>query len=528
MIEIYFRVHMNIPESEFFRQVTLHTCCSLETEKALFHSFEYLRHYIPADQMTLNYFDEETGETVMCASATAAGGVACDIRIKLTPRERQGFLDQELTTDLMLLNETAGVPIVDKYLEAFGKPDSSVMFLRLRIEGVLQGSLILRADGTNRFTQDHLNLFAMLKDPWTIVMINNRQYQELVRLKELLADDNRYLHKELQRLAGSEIIGANNGLKDVVTLARQVAPLNSPALILGETGVGKEVIASSIHESSNRREGPFIKVNCGAIPDTLIDSELFGHEKGAFTGAISQKRGRFERADGGTIFLDEIGELPLQAQSRLLRVLQDRTIERVGGSHSLQVDIRIIAATHRDLKKMVEEGSFREDLYYRLNVFPIVIPPLRHRKSDIADLATYFIRKKSLELGRYSPPSLAPGADQKLMAYDWPGNVRELENAVERALIINQGMFLDFSDLNLPDTISRTDVLNSGTVGLLRLDELTYHHIEKVMNHTGGKVDGRDGAAEILGLKPGTLRHRMRILGIPFGRKAKWKKNRLK
>ena len=518
---------MSISEEDFFRQVTLHTCCSLETEKALFHSFDYLRRYIPADQMTLNYFDEETGETVMCASATAEGGVACDIRIKLTPQEKLVFLNQELTTDLMLLNEAAGLSIADKYLKAFGKPESSIMFLRLRIEGVLQGSLILRADGKNRFTRADLKLFALLKDPWTIVMINNRQYQELVRLKELLADDNRYLHQELHRLAGSEIIGADNGLKEVLTLARQVSPLNSPALILGETGVGKEVVASNIHELSNRREGPFIKVNCGAIPDTLIDSELFGHEKGAFTGASSQLRGRFERADQGTIFLDEIGELPLQAQSRLLRVLQDRTFERVGGSQSLQVDIRIIAATHRDLKKMVEEGRFREDLYYRLNVFPILIPPLRHRKGDIADLAAYFIHKKSLELGRYSLPTLSPGAVRKLTAYDWPGNVRELENTIERALIINQGMFLDFSDLNLPETVSMKAESSSGTVGLLKLDELAYRHIEKVMFYTGGKVDGHNGAAEILGLKPGTLRHRMRILGIPFGRKTKWMKEKI-
>ncbi len=512
---------MNISEEEFFRQVTLHTCCSLETEKALFHSFTYLQKYIPADQMTLNYFDTDTGETVMCASATTAGGIACDIRISLTPQQQKAFLNRELTPDLALLNNAAGTPIADKYLEAFGKANSSIMFMRLRIEGILQGSLILRADDPDCFTQEHLNLFALLKDPWTIVMINNRQYLELVQLKELLADDNRYLHSELQRLTGNEIIGANKGLKNVVRLAQQVAPANSPALLLGETGVGKEVIASFIHKTSNKSEGPFIKVNCGAIPETLIDSELFGHEKGAFTGAISRMRGRFERADGGTIFLDEIGELPLQAQVRLLRVLQERTIERVGGAESVKVNIRIIAATHRNLREMVEQGNFREDLYYRLNVFPIIIPPLRHRKADIADLATYFIQKKSMELGRYSLPALAPGANNKLMSYDWPGNVRELENSVERALIINRGAFLDFSDLMDSEPITPADDLNLRAIGSLKLDEITYRHIEKVMTLTGGRVDGADGAAEILGLKPGTLRHRMRKLGMPFGRKVK-------
>ncbi|MBT6502035.1 MAG: sigma 54-interacting transcriptional regulator [Deltaproteobacteria bacterium] len=501
---------MNVSEAEFFRQVTLHTCCSLETEKALFHSFDYLRDFIPAEQMTLNYFDEETGETVICASATAAGGIACDIRVKLGFRERQAFLNPEMTADLVRLSGSDRLSVAEKYLEAVGKPDSSLLFLRLRIEGVLQGSLILRADGANRFTEAHLQLFGMLKDPWTIVMINNRQYQELVRLKEILADDNRYLHKELQRLAGNEIVGVEKGLKNVVTLARQVAPLNSPALLLGETGVGKEVIAAAIHESSNRREGPFIKVNCGAIPDTLIDSELFGHEKGAFTGAVSQMRGRFERADEGTIFLDEIGELPLQAQVRMLRILQEQTIERVGGSESVKVNIRIIAATHRDLKRMVSQGSFREDLYYRLNVFPIIIPPLRHRKSDIADLALYFIRKKSLELGRYSTPILAPGAEQKLMAYDWPGNVRELQHAMERAVVVCRGQTIEVEDLSLDRGPPGEPTLAQHVT----LEEHERRYIHAVLQDTGGRIAGPQGAAAILGLPESSLRYRMKKLGI--------------
>ncbi|HTP05168.1 MAG TPA: sigma-54 dependent transcriptional regulator, partial [Nitrospirota bacterium] len=212
------------------------------------------------------------------------------------------------------------------------------------------------------------------------------RHQEVSRLKDMLADDNRYLQRQLLSVSGSEIMGADFGLKAVMNMVRQVAPLDSPVLLMGETGTGKEVIATAIHRFSPRREGPFIRVNCGAIPDSLIDSELFGHEKGAFTGAISQKRGRFERAHKGTIFLDEIGELPPQAQVRLLNVLQDREIERVGGTESIPVDIRILSATNRNLQAMVASGQFREDLWFRLNVFPIMIPPLRQRKEDIPAL----------------------------------------------------------------------------------------------------------------------------------------------
>ena len=236
------------------------------------------------------------------------------------------------------------------------------------------------------------------------------EHQEIIRLKDMLADDNRYLFDELRSASGDEIIGSDFGLKAVMRMVQQVAPLDSPVLLLGETGTGKEVIANAIHYSSPRKDGPFIKVNCGAIPETLLDSELFGHEKGAFTGAISQKRGRFERANKGTIFLDEIGELPAQAQVRLLRVLQTKEIERVGGTTSIPVDIRIISATNRNLQEMIASGRFREDLWFRLNVFPIMIPPLRQRREDIPALVHHFIERKSKELKLTERPVLAPGA----------------------------------------------------------------------------------------------------------------------
>ena len=306
-------------------------------------------------------------------------------------------------------------------------------------------------------------------------------------------------------------------------MVEQVAPLDSPVLLLGETGTGKELIANAIHSSSPRKDGPFIKVNCGAIPETLLDSELFGHEKGAFTGAISQKRGRFERADKGTIFLDEIGELPPQAQVRLLHVLQRKEIERVGGTNSISVDIRVISATHRNLQEMVGSGQFREDLWFRLNVFPIMIPPLRQRKGDIPSLVHHFIHRKSMELKLKERPKLASDAIDRLTAYDWPGNVRELENTIERALIQHRaGGPLSFEAL-LPLAVSRHSriIQDPGRdESLDPLEDVTIRHIRNALERANGKISGPGGAAQILDINPSTLRKRMKKLGIPYGRQS--------
>ncbi len=334
-------------------------------------------------------------------------------------------------------------------------------------------------------------------------------------------EDNRFLHRELHRLSGDKIIGAEFGLKDVMEKANMASSVESPVLLQGKTGVGKDIIANYIHYSSSRYKESFITVNCGAIPDELIDSELFGHEKGAFTGALSQKRGRFERANKGTIFLDEIGELPLSAQVRLLRVLQNKEIERVGGVKTILLDIRIIAATNRNLETMVKNKQFREDLWFRLNVFPLLIPPLRLRIEDIPALAQHFIKRKTKELKLRDTPHLVSGAIDTLMAYDWPGNVRELENVIERAMILHRGKPLRFDDLGL----SPVEPINSTTVApedeTLELDALVKIHIQRVLKLTGGKIHGPGGAGEVLGMNPDTLRYRMKKLGIPFRKKNK-------
>jgi transcriptional regulator with GAF, ATPase, and Fis domain len=319
-------------------------------------------------------------------------------------------------------------------------------------------------------------------------------------------------------ISGERIIGEEFGLGPVMEMVRQVAPSESPVLLLGETGTGKDIIANAVHQASERRNGPFIAVNCGAIPETLIDSELFGHEKGSFTGALSQKRGRFERADKGTIFLDEIGEMPPSAQVRLLRVLQNKEIERVGGVTPIPLDIRIIAATNRNLDKMVEENQFRQDLMFRLNVFPITIPPLRERIGDIPALAQYFLQKKIRELKIQRTPKLADKALEQLEFYDWPGNVRELENVIERALLLNPEGPLEFSHIvSIDRGRNKKGTLKKNYVSM-RLDDVLSNHIRLVLQHVNGKVHGPGGAAEILGVNPSTLRGKMRKLGISYGR----------
>ena len=305
-----------------------------------------------------------------------------------------------------------------------------------------------------------------------------------------------------------EIIGESASIQRILKQIEPVAPTDATVLVLGETGTGKELICRAIHHLSSRRPRPLIKLNCAAIPPGLVESELFGHEQGAFTGAISQKQGRFELAHGGTIFLDEIGDLPLEVQAKLLRVLEDREFERVGGTLTIKLDTRVIAATHRDLEQMVQEGGFRQDLYYRLNVFPIKLSPLRDRNEDIPLLVSYFIRRICARLGQPSC-ELSDAALERLQAYDWPGNVRELENIIERAVILCRGRKIDREHIQVeaaePSAVAAE---------IQPLQALERGHIIAALQAANGKVGGAGGAAQLLGLKPSTLQSRMKKLGI--------------
>ncbi len=362
--------------------------------------------------------------------------------------------------------------------------------------------------------------------PLTSLFENDYRLRELERLRATAEADRRSLLARLGRESLSEtIVGADTGLRGVMQRVSQVAPTDASVLILGETGSGKEVVARAIHERSLRHGGPFIRVNCGALPPELIDSELFGHEKGSFTGALGARRGWFERADRGTLFLDEVGELPLAAQVRLLRVLQDGALQRVGSEEDIQVDVRVIAATHRDLPHMVQEGGFREDLWYRIAVFPIILPPLHERLEDIEPLARHFIRRAAHQLGVPEPP-LRPAQIRRLMDYRWPGNVRELGSVLERAVILGHGQELDLDTALGVQLAKPQRPLANGlpaaaedpSAPLEPLDKMVAQHLTRALAATRGRIDGPQGAAHLLGLNPSTLRAKLRKHGIDSAR----------
>lgn len=375
-----------------------------------------------------------------------------------------------------------------------------------------EGLMALRADG-EAFSIDvtlsplHVNGQAL----FTLIL---RDVTERAAAKEkirLLQAEKRSLEETLRRSVGEvELVGDSPAMQNVLEQVQVVAPTDASVLLVGETGTGKEVVARALHAGSKRSGQPFITVNCAAMPKDLIESELFGHEKGAFTGASAQRKGRFELADGGTIFLDELGELPAEAQAKLLRVLQERTFERVGGTRTMRTDVRVIAATNRDLTAMMAEGHFREDLYYRLNVFPITIPPLRARRSDIPVLARHFTAQAARRLGK--PLSgIAESSLQALQRYNWPGNIRELMNVIERAAILARGPVIEISG-GVFDGSQEVELPQPA--GGDSLDSVQRDHIIGILDQCRWQIEGSSGAAAVLGLKPSTLRYRMRKLGI--------------
>jgi|AntAceMinimDraft_9_1070365.scaffolds.fasta_scaffold21051_1 transcriptional regulator with GAF, ATPase, and Fis domain len=512
---------MNISHNKFFREVTLRISSSLEIETALSRLMEYLKEYMPVDNIGLYYLENNFMYIIALAEVWDCDSFpsrASDLRqVKINTEMRREIEENKMgNSQVDIYNDPTHAPLlVRRYF-----PDlhnCSLISLPLVIEGEPIGGLGISARGPNRFTSVHAELLKLVNEPIAMAMINAWRHHETVRLKNLLTEDNRALFRELEEVSGTRVVGAEFGLRQVMEMVRLVAQSNSPALLLGETGSGKEVIANAIHLTSSRRNGPMIRVQCGAIPETLLDSELFGHEKGSFTGAIARKRGRFERADKGTIFLDEIAELTLEAQVKLLRVLQEKEFERVGGAETISVDVRVIAATHRNLEDMIREGRFREDLWFRLNVFPIHIPPLRQRYEDIPSLVQYFVEKKAREMNLEHIPLVKPEVIRQLKEYNWPGNVRELQNLIERALILNRGDSLSFPELK---THSFQEIVGPATISIssnhphLTLDEMETEYIKKTLLDLNGKIAGPGGAAEHLGINPSTLRSRIRKLGI--------------
>lgn len=514
---------MFVGEKEFFRDATLRICSSLDIGKAMQSCLRYFSGFIPATKLSFHIYDRVLGivETVAMADMNTSKALA--IRTPLSEKGRRQ-VEEQRSMRIKFLRRLGNDAVAGPVHKQLGSEKRPGLLIDLVLERAFIGTVTVVGRSNELFTEAHIHLLSLINEPFALALANCLRYRELQALRDMLADDNQYLQNELRQMAGEQVIGAEFGLKQVMELVNHVAPLGSPVLLLGETGTGKEVIANAIHNLSPRKNAPFIRVNCGAIPETLMDSELFGHEKGAFTGALSQKRGRFERAHRGTIFLDEIGELPLEAQVRLLRVLQEKEIERVGGTQSVQVDIRVVAATHRNLEQMLTEGKFREDLYFRLRVFPIAIPPLRRRKADIPTLTQHFIQKKAREMGIDTVPSLQPGTLDRLTAYRWPGNVRELENAVERALIISRGELLEFADIDRfdqPPPPPPPERANRFEDEITALDHVMSRHIRRILSQCHGRIEGPRGAARLLAIHPSTLRKRMDKLGIPYGRRIR-------
>jgi formate hydrogenlyase transcriptional activator len=395
---------------------------------------------------------------------------------------------------------------------------TSVCCVPLVSKGSAYGTLNLASRRLDAFTDADAELLDRVAAQIAIAVENALAFKEIDSLKNKLAVEKLYLEEEIRsEFNFEEIVGESPVIKRALAQVELAAPGDTTVLILGETGTGKELIARAIHNLSPRRERTFVKINCAAIPGGLLESELFGHERGAFTGAVNQKVGRFELADKGTIFLDEVGDIPLELQPKLLRVLQEHEFERLGATRTVRVDARVVAATNADLGRLVAERKFRSDLFYRLNVFPIQIPPLRDRREDIPLLVRYFVQKFSRTLNKlvqYVPSD----AMDALVAYSWPGNIRELENLLERAVILSPGKELRVPLSELRNTqitsVEESPVAISTSAPVATLEEAERQHILRALRQTEWRIAGPRGAATLLGMKRTTLQARIRKLGI--------------
>lgn len=516
----------NLTEMSLEAQLWREVCQHLELEESIQRVTSIMAQHVPLQALSMRRLEREP---VRLTTLAVGSGLDFDAH-KLGPTrlDLQGEAADELTD---LLSKRQPVVLV---------ADGSALTQLLLHDHA--GALILapllahdHAVGIALFviqpgvmpTDEHLAQVITALRPLGVAFENDKRLHELARMRAALEADREALLTKLQRHdLNAVVIGAGGGLATVMERVEQVARTDAPVLILGETGSGKEVIARSIHAGSPRTKGPIVRVNCGAIPSELIDSELFGHERGSFTGASSTRKGWFERADGGTLFLDEIGELPPAAQVRLLRVLQDGTLERVGGHHTIAVDVRIVAATHRHLETMVASGSFREDLWYRLSVFPIRLPALREHMEDLPALAAHFADRAGKRLG--GSGLTASSADLELLRnYSWPGNVRELAAVIERAAILGGGKRLDVATAlgangarhgsQIPPASRPSQPASNGALEhISSLDDAVAGHIRRALKACHGRIEGQFGAAKVLGINPHTLRARMRKLGIDW------------
>ncbi|WP_447972046.1 sigma 54-interacting transcriptional regulator [Nitrospira sp. Kam-Ns4a] len=469
---------------------------------------EEIRKVISWDRAGITLYDEHVDGFRFCAVVT---NMATPVLKANTVIPRKGsavgwvFEQRQIHVRPNLRQERLFLEDESYVLEGLGR----MINLPLLVRGECLGTLNIGSVETGPPDPEDLKFLQQVAMQIAFAIDHVRAYERIQRLSEQLSRENEYLAQEVKQSRNlGAMVGASPAFQDVLTQVRAVAPTNTSVFLLGETGTGKELLAHAIHDLSLRRAKPFVRVNCAALPPGLVESELFGHEKGAFTGADQRRPGRFELADGGTLFLDEIGEMPLEAQAKLLRVLQDGIVDRVGATKPIAVDVRIIAATNSDLGAAMAKGAFRPDLYYRLQVFPVVVPPLRSRPEDIRLLAEHFL---SLCAARFKRPGLRldPASMDRLTRYHWPGNVRELQNVIERAVILARSSTVEIDERFLPVVGAPPEAEAPAN-----LVEVERTHIVRVLEQAGWRIYGPRGAARLLGMNPETLRSRLRKLGI--------------
>lgn len=485
---------------------TLVSCLDRETLLAAIAGA--LRGVIPHDRVALVLDDPIEGGFKVLAVPSPAPSPPVAPLVRTWPRQgsRCGFIAESglplVTPDLREDSRFVehGPLISEGVLSALSVP--------LRSKGKVIGTLNVGSGEVGRYDESHSELLLAIADQVVLAIQNMLAYEEVASLKQRLEQENLYLQEESRADAPfADVVGESAAIRKVLAKIRMVAGTDSTVLVTGETGTGKELVVRAIHGLSARKNKILVKVNCAALPSGVIESELFGHEKGAFTGALTRRVGRFELANGGTLFLDEVGDLPQDLQAKLLRVLQEGEFERVGGTQTLKVNVRLVAATNRDLASAVKEGRFRADLFYRLNVFPIAIPPLRDRVEDVPRLIRHFVMIYASKMGK-SIESISERVMGTLMAYHWPGNVRELQNVIERAVILATRGRIELDDQLV------APIADARSKAAATLEEIERHHILSVLERVGWRVGGERGAARILGLKRTTLEARMNRLSI--------------
>jgi len=488
-------------------EINNHVIAFLDVTTLLRSACESLRNYFDNDFAAVWIIDKEQNRLETAAMDFPSGrGFIDDVTVELTAEDihRMKTRQPELwgQKELQALPETVRESFASEGLE-------SMLVTALRTANRPLGVITLGSKRARHFRHQDLDLLGQIATQISLALDNAIAYEKLNASRDQIEEERLYLETELRAEYNFEnIVGRSPSLIKVLQQIQIVAPTDSTVLLHGETGTGKELIARAIHSLSSRKSRTFVRLNCAAIPSGLVESELFGHEKGAFTGALMQKKGRFEIADQGTLFLDEIGDISLDLQPKLLRALQEQEFERLGSARTIRVDVRLIAATHRDLPTMIRNNQFREDLFYRLNVFPIEIPPLRDRREDIPLLVNFFVSRLSRKMQK-NIESIPKDAMEALTNAPWPGNIRELENFIERAVILTQG-----SDLKVPlKELKRAPVVSSATSGST-FEEAERQAIVEALHAAAGKISGQGGAAERLGLKRTTLQNKMRKLGI--------------